>query len=174
MIPEFERAPGVTTSMSVVVCRGNFTGSGRISGSMLLVDGNVDLLPTHNMRNSLIRASGEVHLPPNDRPVNCTIESRVKDATSPYRFFEVRDTGLLVADDEEGLVVTGTKPGTPFGTSGIAKGDLIGALDDVRAGHSESFRKLLRRAVVRQGDCLVTVTRGDKTVDIPVFFPTPK
>lgn len=32
----------------------------------------------------------------------------------------------------------------------------------------------VRRALVRQGDCLLTITRGDKTYDLPVFFPLPK
>ncbi|MBP3956176.1 PDZ domain-containing protein [Gemmata sp. G18] len=174
--PEFEPSKGVLTARGIVVCRGNFTGWHGVGACVLLVDGDVDLTQSSETRGNLIRASGEVRLPSDKDalPVNCTIESRVKDATAPYKFFEVSDTGLLVADDEEGLVVTGIKPNTPFGTSGIAKGDLIRSIDDAPAGHSEQFRKVLRRALVCQGDCLITVTRGDKTIDIPVFFPLPK
>jgi S1-C subfamily serine protease len=84
------------------------------------------------------------------------------------------DVGLSLADDEVGLVVTAVKPGTPFGDCDIRKGDLVRAIDDEPAGDSEEFRRKVRRAMVRQGDCLVTVTRGDKTIDLPVFFPHPK
>jgi S1-C subfamily serine protease len=66
------------------------------------------------------------------------------------------------------------KPDTPFGNCGLAKGDLIRAIDDTPAWNAEEFRKLVRRALVRQGDCLITVIRGDKTIDLPVFFPLPK
>lgn len=66
------------------------------------------------------------------------------------------------------------KPDTPFGRSGVARGDLICAIDDAPAGHAEPFRKAVRRALVRQGDCLVSVARGNKTLDLAVYFPLPK
>ena len=159
---------------SVVVCRGNVTG-GMVSNSVLLVDGDIDLTRSDDgIRNSLIRATGEVRLPKGRNPVNCMIEAHAKDATAPYKFFALSDVGLSVVDVEGGLLVTAVKADTPFGNCGLAKGDLIRAIDDAPAGHSEAFRKAVRRALVRQGDCLLTVTRGDKTHDLPVFFPLPK
>ncbi|MCI0700718.1 MAG: PDZ domain-containing protein [Planctomycetia bacterium] len=165
----------VTARTSVVVCRGNFC-SDLINSCVLLVDGDIDLYEAKSVRGSLIRASGEIRLPKHkeSQPVNCTIEANAKNATAPYKFFELSDVGLTLADDEEGLVVTSVKPNTPFGNCGLAKGDLIRAIDDTPAGHSEEFRKKVRRALVRQGDCLLTVTRGDKTHDLAVFFPLPK
>jgi hypothetical protein len=165
---------GVRAGLCVIVCRGNFRGD-FVGGSVVLVDGDIDLSPSGQQpQESLIRASGEIRIHPDVKPVNCKIEAHAKDATAPYKFFELADVGLSLADDEEGLVVTGVKPNTPFGACGIAKGDLVRAIDDVPAGHSEEFRKKVRRALVRQGDCLLTVTRGDKTLDLPVFFPPPK
>jgi hypothetical protein len=164
---------GVTMAMSVIVCRGSITGS-RINNSVLLVDGDIDLSGSPELKESLIRASGEIRLPKGYGPENCKIEAHAKDATAPYKFFELSDVGLRLADDEEGLVVRDVKADTPFANCGIAKGDLVRAIDDVPAGNSEEFRKKLRRAMVRQGDCLVTVVRGDKTLDLPVFFPLPK
>jgi hypothetical protein len=163
----------VRTTLSVVVCRGNFTG-GAVTDSVLLVDGDIDLTRADDLRNSRIQASGEIRLPKGEKSVNCTIEAHVKDATAPYKFFELADMGLSLAHEKEGLVVTAVKPDTPFGNSGLAKGDLIRAIDDSPAGHSEEFRKKVRRALVRQGDCLLTAVRGDKTLDLPVFFPLPK
>lgn len=173
-VPEYaDRQLGIDLTRVVLVCRGNFTGGSRVGASVLLVDGDIDLTGSEP-KDCLIRASGEIRLPKRYSPENCTIEAHAKDATAPYKFFELSDVGLSLADDEEGLVVTAAKANTPFGNSGIEKGDLIRAIDDAPAGNSEEFRKKVRRAMVRQGDCLITVTRSDKTLDLPVFFPLPK
>jgi hypothetical protein len=167
---------GIRTADSVIVCRGNFCGSDLYS-SVVLVDGDIDLSQgSPDIRSNLIRASGEIQLTKRQQlqPMNCTIEAHAKNPTAPYKFFELTDVGLSLVDDEEGLVVADVKADTPFGTCGIAKGDLIRAIDDAPAGHSSEFRKKLRRALVRQGDCLVTVARGAKTLDLPVFFQLPK
>jgi hypothetical protein len=159
---------------SVVVCRGNLVGGHYVVGSVILVDGDIDLTRASDLRNSLIRATGEIRLPKGVTPDECTIEAGVKDATAPYRFFTLSDVGLSVADGDGALAVTAVKPGTPFGDCGLEKEDVIKAIDDVPAGRASEFRQLVRRALVRQGDCLLTVTRGDKTIDLPVFFPLPK
>jgi hypothetical protein len=164
---------GVRTTWSVIVCRGNITCSA-VMQSVLLVDGDVDLTRADDLRNSLIRATGEIRLPRGEMPTGCTIEAGAKDATAPYKFFELPDVGLSVVNNEEGLLVTAVKDDTPFGNCGLANGDLIRSVDDVPAGRASEFRKLIRRAMVRQGDCLVTVARGNKTLDFPVFFPLPK
>ncbi|HEY2910564.1 MAG TPA: PDZ domain-containing protein [Gemmataceae bacterium] len=164
------------TINSFVVCRGNFSGGRGVLSSVLLVDGDVELFDGSDktIKDSVIRASGEIRIPKNVRVINSTIEPHAKNATAPYKFFELADAGLSLADDEEGLVVTGVKAGTPFGVSAIAKGDIVQAIDDEPPGDSEQFRKLVRRALVRQGDCLLTVARGNKVLDLPVFFPLPK
>jgi hypothetical protein len=165
------------TFTSFVVCRGNFRGGTGVSASVLLVDGDIELFRDSRndlIKDSVIRASGEIRIPKGVQVVNSTIEPHAKNATAPYKFFELSDVGLALADDEEGLVVAGVKADTPFGASGIARGDIVRAIDDAPAGGSEQFRRLIRRALVRQGDCLVTVARGDKTLDLPVYFPLPK
>ena len=160
-------------SLSVVVCRGTLVGH-YVVGSVILVDGDIDLTSANYLRHSLIRATGEIRLPQGVTPDGCTIEAKAKDATAPYKFFALSDVGLSVTDTDAGLLVTAVKADTPFGEGGLAKGDVIRAIDDAPAGRAFEFRKLVRRALVRQGDCLVTVTRGDKTHDLPVFFPLPK
>ncbi|MBY0460992.1 MAG: PDZ domain-containing protein [Gemmataceae bacterium] len=164
---------GVRAARAVLVCRGNFTGWNLVGSSVVLADGDIDLTRVGDLKDCLIRASGDIRLP-NVQPVNCTIESHAKNATAPYRFFELADVGLRAADDEEGLVVVAVARDTPFARAGLQKGDLIRKIDDADAGHSEQLRKALRRALVRQGDCLLTVARGNDTLDLPVFFPTPK
>jgi S1-C subfamily serine protease len=170
---------GTQVARGIVVCRGNVVARD-VGASVLLVDGDVDLTGAKALRDCLIRATGEIRLPkggiPKDErpPAACTIEAHAKDATAPYKFFELADVGLSMTAGKEGLVVTAVKPDTPFGNCGLAKDDLVRAIDDTPAGSAEEFRKLIRRALVRQGDCLVTVVRGDKTIDLPVFFPLPK
>jgi hypothetical protein len=165
---------------SFVVCRGDVEmPTGDVIDSVVLVDGNIDLSRSADLRDSVIRATGEIRLPKvvrakNDRPPNCKIEAHAKDATAPYKFFELSDVGLSVVDDEEGMVVADVKPGTPFGNSGLKKGDVIQAIDDQPPGHSSEFRRKVRRAMVRQGDCLVTAARGREKIDLPVYFPPPK
>jgi hypothetical protein len=171
---EFGGILGVRCGMAILVCRGNFTGATVVGDSVLLVDGDIDLTRTVKPKNCLIRASGEIRLDKGVKPDGCTLEARAKNPTAPYRFFELADVGLALADDEEGLVVAAVKGDTPFAAAGLIKGDLIRAIDDAPAGHSETFRRAVRRALVRQGDCLLTITRGDKTLDLPVFFPLPK
>jgi hypothetical protein len=174
-MPEFGPTLGVRTTGSVVVCRGNVT-AGDLIASVVLVDGDIDLTMASDLRFSVIRATGEIRMPKfKDAPLTgALIQAHAKDATSPYKFFELADVGLTVVDDEEGLVVAEVKPGTPFGASGLKKGDMIQAIDDVPPGHSTEFRKQVRRAMVRQGDCLLTVARGREKLDLPVYFPPPK
>ena len=71
----------------------------------------------------------------------------------------------------------GVKVNNPLGTKAERRAiisHIIRAIDDGPAGHWELFRRQVRRAAVRQGDCLLTVARGDKTLDLAVYFPTPK
>jgi hypothetical protein len=164
---------GPRTVGCFVVCRGNVVIRASVSYSTLLVDGDVDL-SKGGVENSVIRASGEVRLKPGYEPKNCTIEEHAKNVTEPYKFFELADVGLSFSDDEEGLTVSGLKAGTPFGNCGLVQGDVIQGIDDLPPGHSEVFRKQVRKAMVVQGDCLLTVARGNQTLDIAVYFPTPK
>jgi hypothetical protein len=158
-----------------VACRGDaILPKTEVRNLVLLAGGDIDLSDTDVVQDSTIRAGGEIRLKPGYEPKNCKIEPHAKDATSPYRFFELADVGLFVVDDEEGLVVADLKPGTPFGSSGLKKGDVIQAIGDAPPGHSSEFRKSVRRAMVRQGDCLLTVARGREKLDLPVYFPIPK
>jgi len=165
---------------SFVVCRGNVEiPTAGVASSVILVDGDVDLSMSTHLQNVVVRASGEIRLPKEIRakrgkPEKLVIEAHVKNPTAPYKFFELTDVGLSLVDDEEGLVVADVKPDTPFGRSGIARGDVVRLIDDARAGHSEELRKQVRRAMVVQGDCLLTVARGQRVLDLAVQFPLPK
>jgi hypothetical protein len=158
-----------------IACRGHAViPRAEVINAVLLVDGDIDLSQSGWIENSTIRASGEIRLKPGYKPVNCTIASRVKNPTDPYRFFSLADVGVSLVDDEEGLVVESVIADTPFGNCGLAKGDIICAIDDIRAEHSAIFRKQVRKAMVVHGDCLLTVARGNRTLDFSVYFSVPK
>ena len=111
------------TTSSVVVCRGNDTGtSGTVLGPVVPVDDEIDLTRAGNRQNSPIRASGEMRSPKNLQPKNCTIDAGAMNATATYKFFELLDVGLSVADNDKGLLVTMAKGDTPFGNAGLAPG----------------------------------------------------
>jgi hypothetical protein len=170
-----EVARGPSIRGCFVVCRSQvIVRPASISSSTLLVDGDIDISHLRHVEDCVIRASGEVRLKPGYEPKRCTIEEHAKNVTAPYKFFELADVGLALVDDEEGLTVSGLKAGTPFGNCGLVRGDIIQGIDDMPPGHSEVFRKLVRKAMVVQGDCLLTVARGNQTLDLAVYFPTPK
>ena len=108
-------------------------------------------------------------------PAGCTIEAGAKDATAPYKFFELSDVGLSVIDSDEGLLVTAVKAGTPFGDCGLAKGDVIRAIDDAPAGRAAEFRKLVRREHWCAGGRLVWLpsSAATKSPTSPSSFRSP-
>jgi hypothetical protein len=165
-------------SNSFVVARGSIAcGYGGIKSSVVLAGGDVNIGSTLSLKDSTIIAGGKV-IVDRKRPVeNCIIKENVKNPTAPFTFFEVADVGLTLgtpAKDAKGLPVGDIKPDTPFGKAGVRKGDTILAIDDAPPGDAEAFRVKLRRAIVVQGDTLLTVSRDGKTLDLPVYFPLPK
>ena len=118
-MPEFGPTLGVQATRSVMVCRGNLTGGGRDRVGRARGRGHRPDAWRSDLRFSVIRASGEGGMPRfKDAPLTGGFDVRPapKDATAPYKFFELADVGLSVVDDEEGLVVAEVKPGTPFGS----------------------------------------------------------
>jgi hypothetical protein len=166
-------------SHSLIVCRGNVTGPYfGVGNAVILAGGDVHLEHTHQLRDSAILAGGTVHMPKRGKITNCRIEGNLKDATAPFKFFELADVGVKVAkpakDGGKGLAVDAVTPDTPFAKAGVLDGDVILAIDDAPVTDPEAFRKQVRRALVVQGDCLLTVSRGGKTLDLPAYFPLPQ
>jgi hypothetical protein len=173
----FRHKPGVIES-SAIVTRGQFVGpSSRLLRSVILTGGTVDIGEGCELIDSTIIAGGKVSIPKSATVKNCRIEQGVKNPTAPFSFFELADVGLSLdkpAAADAGLPVADVKPDTPFGKAGVKKGDVLLAIDDQKVGDAEAFRVTLRKAVVQQGDALMTVSRGGKTLDLAVYFPLPK
>ena len=163
---------------SIIISRGNVVGSnGEIRSSVILGGRDVEIGPGCRLKDSTIIAGGKVTIPKSATVENCVIKENVKNPTAPFTFFEVADVSLALgtpAKDAKGLPVGDIKPDTPFGKAGVKKGDTILAIDDAPPGDAEAFRVKLRRAIVVQGDILLTVSRDGKTLDLPVYFPLPK
>lgn len=163
---------------SLLVTRGDVAGpSISLASSVILAGGDVTVGRACSLKNSTIIAGGKVTMPKPERVENCIIKENVKNPTAPFTFFELADVGLSVgtpAKDAKGLPVAEVKADTPFGKAGVQKGDTILTIDDAPPGDAEAFRVKLRRAIVVQGDTLLTVSRGGKSLDLPVYFPLPK
>jgi hypothetical protein len=174
---EYGREALIQMVEAVLVTRGDVTGpSSDLHSSVILAGGNVTLGHGCNLTNSTILAGGKVTIPKSATVKNCVIKENVKNPTAPFTFFEVADVGLTLGTAAKGakdLPVADVTPDTPFGKAGVRKGDTILALDDAPPGDAEAFRVKLRRAIVVQGDTLLTVSRDGKTLDLPVYFPLP-
>ena len=158
--------------------RGDVLGVGHdVRGAVILAGGDVHL-QEGTFVNSTVLARGKVHRAKRSEFKNCRVESDVKDATAPFKFFELPDVGLGVAPpagkDAKGLAVESVRENTPFGSAGLAKGDTILGLDTAPVTTPEEFRKQVRRAMVVHGDCLLSVSRAGKTLELAVYFPLPQ
>ena len=163
---------------SLIICRGNYSGPiVNIAGSVILVGGDADLSETDTIENSTILVRGKVKMAKKPVLKNAKIEENVPDALAPFKFFELADVGVEVATpekDRKGVPVAAVRAETPFAAGGVTKGDTIVAIDDEPVTTPDEFRKQVRKAMVVQGDCLLTVSRGGKTLDLVVRFPLPK
>ena len=148
-----------------------------VRGAVILAGGDVHL-QEGTFVNSTVLARGKVHRAKRSEFKNCRVESDVKDATAPFKFFELADVGLRVAppadEDAKGLTAEEVRPDAPFGKAGLAKGDRIVSIDGAPVSSADEFRRQVRKAMVAQGDCLLAVSRGGKALELAVYFPTPK
>jgi hypothetical protein len=124
-----------------------------------------------NGQKSTIKAAGAVHKHPRDNSLRETvIEQNVANVFDFVKFFETADVGVGVAATEKGVRVEDVAGGKPFAKAGFRKGDVVVTVDGDKPDSPESFRRLLRRAVV-QGDGTFEVRRGDKVLELTVLFP---
>lgn len=123
------------------------------------------------MIHALIRAGGRVHRAKGAlRGGTNVVEENVSNPTGPYRYFELSRVGLVVGAAEGGVRVETIEAKSPLAAAGLRKGDLVTAVDGKKVGPGDSFRKQMRAAVA-QGDCTLTVRRGDETKETAVRFP---
>jgi hypothetical protein len=171
---------------SVIVAGGDVKVSFAIS-TVIVCDGDVEF--DEGVGRSLIIARGKVTSP--RLPLMCVVRSEdfllrpdgkkvvLKDGVpDPFRFvkfFEPSDVGLTVAEQDaqgkaarDGVCVREVRKGTPFSPA-LQAGDVITALDGIKAGSKEVFRKLLRRQLARGGPRMTfTIVRSGQTVSVPV------
>lgn len=174
-----QRLPLLQAIDSIIVSRRDIRGvGGRLARGVVVVAGGDVFLEDGTFEHCVILAGGKVHRPGRGVFKNCRIESDVKDATAPFKFFELADVGLAVAKPADkagkGVAVESVRENTPFGSAGVAKGDTILAIDGDVVTTPEEFRKQVRKAMVVHGDCLLSVSRGGKTLELPVYFPLPQ
>jgi hypothetical protein len=85
------------------------------------------------------------------------------------QFFDPARIGLAFTMVDGDARVDSVADGKPFAKTGLAKGDLILALDKAKFISRETFVTLLRRKVAL-GQTSLKVQRGDRVLNVPVEF----
>lgn len=175
-------------SEAILFGNGNARLDMGLFNAILIVDG--DVLIHGPIANSIVIARGEIkcnYTQVAHSIIISTTKFDVEKANSGLRdkgclfkdkdavpldfvhWFSTSDIGIDVAADARFVIVNMVADGKLPAKSGLKKQDVISALDGAKVESIESFRKLLRKGSV-QDRCVLTVNRGDKTLDIVLDF----
>jgi S1-C subfamily serine protease len=122
------------------------------------------------LNDTIIRSGANIQLPVKYQTRNCDLTGKVKNATSPFRFFELSKLGLGTAASKDGVVVESVEAKSAFAAAGLSKGDVIVTIDGIKVDTTAALRKLVRSAYVR-GEGKLTIRRGGKSHELHVQFP---
>lgn len=159
-----------TIRNSIIICCSDVEAGIEILNSVIVARGSIKC-PLH-VKDSILVASGKVDtsrgLVPGQRETNCI---REEDATplGLVKWFTPADVGLEVTPAKDSVRVEKLHDGKLPARAGLKVGDLITAVDRGKVDSAETFRKLLRRGSV-QDRCVLTVKRGDETLDVTLDF----
>jgi membrane-associated protease RseP (regulator of RpoE activity) len=100
------------------------------------------------------------------------IEQKVKEPFGVFRFFETRELGVQTRLTESKTVeVHGVDPKRHFGKAGFQNGDLIEAINGRPVESPETFRQMVRRAIVDTQAEFAIKRRGER-IKLQIKFPT--
>jgi hypothetical protein len=177
---------------SVLIIGGNLHATS-VAGSIIVCDGDVELFnpPEWEQEGDLIIARGKVTCR-RGKLTKCLVRSEnfllypdgkkiiIKDGTPDpvgfVKFFEFTDVGLIVSDRDakgepvrDGIYLKDVLMASPF-APGLRAGDVVTALDGMKAASPEAFRRLLRRKLGPGGLPLTfTVRRAEKVQDVSIL-----
>jgi hypothetical protein len=159
---------------SIIVCDGNVEARTVIGNSLVIARGKVTLPRTTG--GSVVMAL-QVKSPANAEIGSSSIDTGNSNPLGVVKFFDPKEVGLVVTrrpyDSEkrlvpEGLLVTEVAKDKPF-ASAIRWGDVIHAIDGLKASTPEDFRKLLRKRLAQEELTITfTVERSGTTLEVPV------
>lgn len=86
------------------------------------------------------------------------------------RFFELKDVGVAVEDDADGVRVTSVAPDSPLAGRGLRVGGVVFRVNEVATNSVEPFRRELRRSLVWEAG-VFWVTRDGHRLTRVVHFP---
>ena len=136
--------------------------------SVLSAAGDIVLSEERTAGDNLLYARGAVTLAGPYRP-SPRIKQKQKSLPFGVRFLDPTEFGLALAAQNGGVQVLGLAPDSPFARHGVADGDVITAIDDVKADAVSAFRRALRRGVLRES-VVLRVRRDGKDLTRIVFL----
>ena len=169
---------------SIIFANGNVRLGGKGLGrSLILCDGDVEV---NAVNHSIVIARGNIRFPWNGRSIHShliaggtvsphskdkqtTVKQKLRDDFGFVAFFDPAEAGVEVAQSQRGIRIEKVHPGKPFAKSGFQPGDVILAVDGRPVDSTDSFRRLLRRGVVRER-ATFQVHRGERITDVAVLF----
>jgi hypothetical protein len=166
------------TWRSVVIANGTIRAGvfGGPVDSFLAATGDIVLPRRKRAENSVFHAGGAVTLA--DKP-DAADRDRIREHQSrlPFgiQFFDPAELGLTLDAQKDGVRVRELAPHSPLARYGVAAGDVIAAVGDVRTATLADARRQLRRGVVAES-AVLRVRRGETALTRIVFFdgiPTP-
>lgn len=148
---------------SIVLCNGsipaNKDGRGpRFNLCIVFCDGDLvaDISST-----SILIATGKITI---QYPCRSNVVIQNAQTRSPFfRLFEPADVGIEVKATEDGVAIHNLHKDKAFAQAGLQKGDILLQIGQKEVTSVESFRKLLRRAVVERGERLFRIRRSGQT-----------
>ena len=155
---------------SIVIANGTIQkpGISRIDHCVLCAAGDIRLPGARSVEDNSLYAGGMVAFGGKPPP---SPQVRKRRPCLPFgvRFLDPQEFGLELAAQNGGVQVLGLTPESPFARHGLADGDIITAIDDVKADAVPVFRRALRRGVLRES-VVLRVRRDGKDLTRIVFL----
>lgn len=168
---ELEKSGVQHRRQCIVVANGDIRTQGGywIDESILCATGNIGV-PAHASRlpGNLYFAGGSVTI--GGKPAKpALVKEHQKQLPFGIRFLDPKDFGLELAAQNGGVQVMGIEPWSPFARYGVEDADVIRVIDGVDATDISTFRRALRRGVIRES-VVLRIRRGDKDLTRIVFL----
>jgi hypothetical protein len=158
-----------TLGNSLVVCDGDFT-AGEIDNSLVIARG--DIRYWHRVSNSRLITGGSVRQLAQRFVGEPVIDTKIKEKeTNPLgfvTFFDPAKVGITVEKADSGLRVKEAAKDKPFARAGLHADDLLTAVEGEAVKDPEVFRRLLRAKLAVEGEMVLKVRRGERTLELRV------
>jgi len=174
--------------LTMMICDGDVVLDGRLgsrNSCVIIANGDIRSVNGGGANQSYLCAAGDINMPTDGRgncyhaggtvtfktgpkPVERTKEKQTS-LSFGVQFLDPREFGLEVAVQNGGVQVMKIAADSPFARHGVEDGDVILSIDDMMADSVATFRRQLRRGVVRES-VVLGIRRGGLRTSRIVFL----